>query len=437
MKKIIGDKGTIWFYDALNNKVYDANKVPLNLMHAPKAGNNIFYKHRRLAYFNATLGTSNPVVPSDKTYIYSNKITDLTIQLGMKCNYKCLYCFQKDLPPDSLSKIDLESFLQRLKNSEISWSDLKVVQLWGGEPLVYWKHFKKIVEFIRKEIPEFKGYFHFTTNGSLLDMEKAKFCVKHNVKLQVSHDGVNHKLQRTEDDWIDNPKIVEAVLYLLRDHNMGDIAMTFAPMFNPNLFDSLEFFDKKLPGVKVSFRWPMRCDSSNCHLMTLFTDENIKIARDSYYKLLTLTPEDKFYNTVTPTRYRLMQFTHNLIYGIHPRSIVWNCPSRQKYEMIFDLKGNYVSCHAATKECGYGVGTIDDLKSCYRTGFTSISNRPKCRDCLFTVICQGPCGMFDDLNADIHCQSTRWAWEAWFAATWKSIFDEKPIKIEESDVSFE
>lgn len=437
MFRIVGDAGAIWFYDPLNTKVFDANGVALNLLHATNAACSATYTHPRVKRFEDAVGRDLSLNREDKHFAYDEKMTDLTIQLGLNCNLSCIYCSQSNCHPEK-SKIDLNDFLRRLKSSEINWESLKVVQLWGGEPLVYWKHLRKIVEFVRKEIPEFKGQFHTTTNGSLLDMEKARFFVENDVSIQLSHDGVNHKYQRTNDDWLDDPKKIEAVLYLLRDNRKGDVNMTFAPMFNPNLFDSLELFDKKIPGVKVCCRSPLRCDSSNAHLMNLFTKENEAIARDSYYRLITLQPGDRFYEMTRPTRARLLWLCMNFVYGIHPKSIAFNCPSAQRYEMCFNLKGNFIPCHGSTEAMKCGSGNIDDLKSCFSTGFVSIANRPMCKGCLYTAICQGPCGMYGDVDAKIHCQSTKWAWAAWFDAVWKTIFGEKPVEIKEvGDVCFE
>lgn len=437
MFRVIGELGTIWFYDPLNTKVFDSNGIELNLLQIPNVIQCSTYTHPRAKCFDDALGKDIALNKEDKYFNYDEKMTDLTIQLGLNCNLKCIYCSQNNCHPENL-KIDIDNFLHRLKNSEINWKNLKVIQLWGGEPLVYWKHLKKIVEFVRNEIPQFKGHFHTTTNGSLLDMEKAHFFIEHDVSIQVSHDGVNHKIQRTEDDWLDDSEKIRTVLYLLRDNHRGDVNMTFAPMFNPNLFDSLELFNKKIPGVKVCCRSPLRCDSFNAHLMNLFTKEKEVIARDSYYRLITLQPGDRFYDITSPTRARLLWLCRNFVYGMHPKSIAFNCPSAQRYEMCFNLRGNFIPCHGSTEAMNCGVGTIDDLKSCYLTGFKSIANRPICQGCLYTAICQGPCGMHGDVDAKIHCQSTKWAWAAWFDAVWKTIFGEKPIEITEiKDVCFE
>lgn len=430
MFKIIGENGSIWYYDANTNKVYNNVKQILNLYKLPLTNKILFNFHSRAKYFKDTKGKYLAIRPEDKIYFPEKNITDLTIQLGLNCNYSCIYCFQHDqITPE---KVDLDSFLFRLKNSKLNWESIKVIQLWGGEPLVYWKHLTKIVEFIRKEIPQFKGYFHLTTNGSLLDMKKAEFFVKHRIRLQVSHDGVNQKLTRNAKDWLDDPEIVNTVMYLCNDHHLGDVAMTFGPMFNCNLFDSLALFDQKIPGVKISCRWPLRCDRSNAHLLDLFTPENKEELKSSYYKLIMLQPGDKYYDITYPTRYRLQQFIRNFVSGQEPESIAYACPSRQKYEMTFNLKGNYIGCHGTTDCSGHGGGNLDDLDSCYRTGFTSLMNRKICKGCLYNQICQGPCGLQNGEDYErIHCESTKWAWEAWFAAVWKSIFGEMPIKVEE------
>lgn len=427
--KLIAENGNFWFYDPEINKFWDSNLIPLDFRKNsnyqliknsnPKTSKEYFLKQDQY----------NSLQKSDKYYPFSDEITDLVIQLGTKCNLKCIYCCQNINIKNDKEKIDINLFLSKLKNSSFNWKNLKTIQLWGGEPLVYWKYVKQIIEFIRNNIKDFNGYFHITTNGSLLDIQKVKFFEKYRVILQISHDGINQKKHRTED-WLDNPKVVEAVKYYCCEKHLGDINVTFGPVSNPNLIDTFKLFKEKLPGAVICCRAPLRCDSTNDFLLREYTQENIDIAKTSFFKLLCQKEGDEFFDACRPTRIRLSELARNLIFGGQNTNIKFNCPSLQRKIIHFNLKGELIPCHGLTKEMNCSFGSLDNLSECYITNFISISNRDMCKNCLYTHLCQGPCGIHSDVDAKIHCKSTRWIWEVWFAAIWYMLFNTKLIKVE-------
>lgn len=254
--------------------------------------------------------------------------------------------------------------------------------------------------------------------------------MNHNVRLQVSHDGVNQTLTRHKSDWLQDSEKCELLKrYFSGSKRLGDFNVTYAPLGEPDLFHSLEYFREKLGKVFVCLRAPLRCDTTNAYLMADYSPKKIEIAKESMFRILTKDCEDDFVYMTSPTYHRLLELTRNFVYRRSPRSIDYNCPSKQRSAMHFDIHGNYIPCHGSSVNMKHGVGTIDDIKKCYDIGFTSVSNRPFCNDCIYTQICQGPCGMADNLNTLIHCKSMRWAYETWFSAIWFTLFGEKPIEI--------
>ena len=424
MFKIIGENN-IWFYDAITNKILDKNQ---KVIYLPNIVDHylLFYKYRKSTYYS-----------DDNMYFFQKdfepdikNITDLVIQLGLNCNLKCIYCSQNFCTPDLPSKSDIDYFCQLLLKSKINWKNIQCIQLWGGEPLVYWKALIKIVTFIRENIRKFKGHFHITTNGILLDKKKLDFFLKYNVKIQLSHDGVNHEVQRLTPDPLKDQKFVELMNWFLAENWMGDINITFGPINNPNLLDSLQYFKSKLPNVQICCRSALRCDSTNKHLLFQYSSDNLKIAKESYYRVLTLQPKDELFYTTYPTRYRLYELCRHFIFNRNPVNILFNCPSKQRKELCFNLKGEYIPCHGSTKSMGFSLGSLDKLDICKDINFIYFKDRPMCHGCLYTQVCQGPCGMYKNIDALIHCKSTKWAWEAWFEAVWFTLFKERPIYIE-------
>ena len=425
MFRIVGDQGTIWYYNVETNTVYDSLGAPLNLMHLDSAKTCL-----NLTDFSNDIYCYNALDYHDHGYVDNHNLQDLSIQLGMNCNYNCVYCCQEICAPDDLSKTDIDGFLHRLKNLDINWKTLKCIQLWGGEPLVYWKFLTKIVKCIREEITDYKGMIHFITNGSLFNQEKFDFIRKYKIIIQISHDGVNHAIQRRTDyDWLDDEPTREFIIDWLGRCHHGAVNITFAPINNPNLMDSLELFYNKIPGVPICARAPLRCDATNQHLMGLYTKKNIEIASDAYYTALTLPPNHKYYYMMNPSRYRTYQLVKNFIYSQPIEGIRYNCPSKQKRSMVFNLHGDYLPCHGSSVAMHCGVGSMDTPNACYDIKFISAANREKCKHCLYSQICQGPCGMHNSYNEYIHCKSMNWAYKVWFNVVWKTVFGEKPIEI--------
>lgn len=432
MYKIIGDAGTVWYYDALTNRVYDGNRSPINLLALQTA--QFFTSPDALrSRYESRLGGYNALKPEDRVYHYSEDVTDLVAHFGFACNYKCLYCCQRIIP-STPQAIDIKDFCRRLRASDINFSALRTIQLWGGEPLVYWKAVKEFVCYVRENIPEFTGHFHLTTNAELLDKAKCEFFLEHKVQLQVSHDGVNQTLTRHATDWLDDPDKRELMRWFLTEQRGGDINVTYAPLGNPNLIDTLDYFYDRLGNPFVCLRAPLRCDATNAYLMADYSPEKVEIAKQSFYKILMQDIPDDYVFMCSTTYSRLQYLGRNIVLGVSPLNIEYNCPSKQRKALHFDVRGNYIPCHGSSVDMGHGVGTIDNVKECYDIGFTSVANREFCRDCLYTQICQGPCGMANDLNTLIHCKSMRWAYETWLAAIWTWLFNEKPISIEKDQI---
>ena len=130
------------------------------------------------------------------------------VQLGMACNYRCGYCRQEDC--DSLHS-GTPSDVTPLVDSFKSWlpTDDRGVRfdIRGGEPFVYWKTLKPFVEQARTVYP--KCRIHISTNGSLLDREKADWLIRHHVHTSISHDGPGQWLRG--DDPLDNPTARDAI----------------------------------------------------------------------------------------------------------------------------------------------------------------------------------------------------------------------------------
>lgn len=101
-----------------------------------------------------------------------------TLWVTNKCNLKCTYCYENRSVKRNESKRNLQieeivAFIKR-KSDEYSREDV-YIRFHGGEPLLEYGNIKKYIELIKSEIEERRIFFSMTTNGILLDREKAFF----------------------------------------------------------------------------------------------------------------------------------------------------------------------------------------------------------------------------------------------------------------------
>lgn len=118
--------------------------------------------------------------------------------LGDKCNLNCRYCGAQKLKFNSVGKdrrlTTYESLLKLFKNYTST-----LIVFYGGEPLLYWDYFKEAVEYFSTSDISDKIKFTTMTNGSLLSADKVEFLNKHNIVVNLSHDGPTSKKFRGVD----------------------------------------------------------------------------------------------------------------------------------------------------------------------------------------------------------------------------------------------
>ena len=136
------------------------------------------------------------------TGLYSDR---LHLILGYACNHKCRYCVQeihgrpagfgKQLSQNTL-------FIIQDRARKISPRPLKIT-FFGGEPLLYGKALKEILENVTE--PNIRWKIH--TNGALLTRDFVTLFNKHRVHVGLSHDGPA-VIQTRGVDVLQSPEII-------------------------------------------------------------------------------------------------------------------------------------------------------------------------------------------------------------------------------------
>ena len=115
----------------------------------------------------------------------------LVLEASNDCNFACKYCFAREYCHSKqnmtvgIAVQAINHLLGHAKQDKHGWYS---IGFFGGEPLMNWNMIESIVPFAL-------GFFNqrvgmgVTTNGSLIDMQKAEFMVKNNFSFIFSLDG--------------------------------------------------------------------------------------------------------------------------------------------------------------------------------------------------------------------------------------------------------
>ena len=221
------DGGITFGYDHHKNTLLSEDGVPLVF---DTSNDNAAY----IAFAKNTYGLRKK----------SNTPRALRILMGHACNYSCTYCMQKDIGnPDELPKRkNLDSWFADIQ-ANLDLSGLDRIELWGGEPFLYWNDMVPLMEFFDKE-----GLtFAISTNGSCLHQKHVDFfaTLKSKIVLSISHDGPS-QLQLRGEEIFDRTRVINALRAFDALPNVVYGFQCSVTDTNFNLFAINDFFRKKI-----------------------------------------------------------------------------------------------------------------------------------------------------------------------------------------------
>lgn len=205
------------------------------------------------------------------------ELDHLKIKLGDHCNYSCKYCHTQERAIINIEqeKIPLEEFIERLTKLNLN---PKNIIIWGGEPLVYIKTWKKLQPYLNKLYPNAK--FFTITNGSLINLDIAKWLVENNIHITISHDGPSFKIYRNEHDPLDDLEVIKGLQYYI--DNIKNYILRFNIVITPencDLTKFLGFFENKLQRNNIQYKFEslVRLSKYSCNIITPFSKKDLSI----------------------------------------------------------------------------------------------------------------------------------------------------------------
>ena len=126
----------------------------------------------------------------------NNAVHTVFVMLGPKCNLRCRYCLQSPLRADREREAVDPEVLEFIRDIARNQCEPVSVHFYGGEPLMYQREVREIIEALDEE-PNIR--FSMISNGTLLTDELAGYLGASGVHYAVSWDGPNTEAVRGVD----------------------------------------------------------------------------------------------------------------------------------------------------------------------------------------------------------------------------------------------
>lgn len=330
----------------------------------------------------------------------SSDIVSLRVQMGMRCNYHCQYCKQATHGKyDAHADIaDARRFIANFGNiCSSNRNEPLNIQLWGGEPLLYWPVMTMLGEFFRAEFPNSR--ITVLSNGSLINREKVEWFLKNKVVLAVSHDGPGQLDYRSGDPLADGSEQLEALRYYAAH---SPEPLYFNAVITKNRYDLVginSFIVGKIGrNVRVGFEGIVLVeDEAQFNADTMFEDADyLALRREITAQLISgrLNDVGMFRAKINAVMSAVIADRYYISDDAQQK-----CSMDNPYNLSVDLKGNVLACHSTPKP----IGRVDNLGAADlgRIGFTHWSKREECKSCPILILCRGGC-LAQDATAFFH-----------------------------------
>jgi|LakMenEpi03Aug12_release.lakeMendotaPanAssembly.Ray.scaffolds.fasta_scaffold257618_2 uncharacterized protein len=385
----------------------------------------------------------------------TNKPIRLRIILGHACNYSCSYCSQKDTgnPHERNKNKNLFDFIVNF-DQYIDRSELQKVELWGGEPFLYWQDMMELMKFFDNE----KIEFYISTNGSTLMPKHVEFfkTLKGNVGIGISHDGPGQETLRGTDIF-DIDRVCDVVKLL--DDSYPKLGYSFNFVLtnkNYDLFSINSYFKniaEKLNlkhinlGFEIGRTYGQEIPEDYHYSFSyenVINGDNLEIFKNTsseYFKQLIQKYSDEFNgiqhnsdlincNLLTGENYgtSIISTVQQLLNGTFI-SATSNCGSDWNRSIDLDINGDIRTCQGT--DSAHISGNISKIEetSLYRLNLDR--NTGNCDTCQVKLLCKRSCPLpLSKQSFDRNCGVEKvWYTEILLAAL-NIVFDDEVVLVE-------
>lgn len=141
------------------------------------------------------------VLSRKKKLIFDSKLYNVVINTTLDCNLDCWYCYENRIRGSKLTTEIIEAIKKNivLRYSEKPFSVLKI-SFFGGEPFLYFKGIKDILDFSREfcDNRKIELIADFTTNATLITLQRVEYLKQFRCHFQITLDGVQEYHNRVK-----------------------------------------------------------------------------------------------------------------------------------------------------------------------------------------------------------------------------------------------
>ncbi len=343
----------------------------------------------------------------------SREIRHLKIQLGLSCNYSCEYCSQRfvERAPET-SKKDIDAFMAKIENLEFNEQAGLRIEMWGGEPLVYWKTLRPLTAAIKEKFQHWKNKprFSIITNGSLFNDEICDWLYDEGFSVGVSHDAMGQPVRGP--DPFDEPGKKEIILkFFRRMHREGRISFNaMLTAGNSSRKAIYEWFVNLTGDPTVSLGEGGLIDSYDeggysqaIHLKA----DHFAFRRQAFNDIFSTGGQIGFRGVLQ----RIDEFSGSVLSHNHADYVGQKCGMDNLHTIAIDLRGNVITCqNASAVETSMNgeshlAGNIEDIDNVQIKTATHWKNRPDCSSCPVVHLCKGACMFLEGKHWEISCNN--------------------------------
>jgi len=150
-------------------------------------------------------------------YIKQNKIRKIVLILTQACNLSCVYCYEFNKSPKTMSFETAKEIIDSEFN-KYGKEILYTIEFFGGEPLLNFELIRNIYDYVSCEYNDYNYRYCLTTNGTLFTNEIKEWFLKRRQEFEfaLSLDGTEklHNLNRPYHDGSGSYKDIDFSFFL-------------------------------------------------------------------------------------------------------------------------------------------------------------------------------------------------------------------------------
>ena len=324
---------------------------------------------------------------------YNKDFPNLTIIPTLDCNFRCIYCYEKDHIKPIYMDDETENRIVEFIDENHKQVKLLRIEWFGGEPLLAFERIVSLTERIRKLNIDFES--GMVTNGYLFNMDKIRLLGELNIsKIQITIDGTEetHNKRRphfeSKETYATILSNIEDILNYSKSNNHDfeiDIRINIDNENKNEYSSAYEELKQKFPEVNIypgivrGVATISKCNSLPCAL-----------SRKDIAEFYLEQSQD----------------SENINLDYYPTWFgIANCTATRLYDYVIGPQGEIYSCWHDVGDNRMLMGNIHEkdvitnytLLSRFIEGIDPFEDE-KCKNCFYLPICGGGCPYYRVLN---------------------------------------